>query len=121
MENGDRGDGMTTRQRRKKRGKKHGANVGWHLHGQRRQKRRVIGRAQTLGEKRAAEEQLARAREKKVAQGEGEKEDGSSGAGGQGQRPTKDDGEQQQQLPTLPPPPPPPNPGREDLRPRQVH
>ena len=60
MENGDRGDGMTARQRRKKRGKEHGANVGGHLHGQRRQKRRVIGRAQTLGEKRAAEAQRKR-------------------------------------------------------------
>jgi hypothetical protein len=58
MEDGAQNDGMTARQRRKKRGKEHGANVGGHLHGQRQQKRRVIGRAQTLGEKRAAEAQL---------------------------------------------------------------
>ena len=95
MEGGAQNDGMTARQRRKKRGKEHGANVGSHRHGQRQQKRRVIGRPQTLGEKRAAEEQLARAREKKAAQGEGGLEDGSSEADGQGQRPTKDDGDQQ--------------------------
>jgi hypothetical protein len=71
MEGGAQKDGMTARQRRKKRGKEHGANVGGHLHGQRQQKRRVIGRAQTLGEKRAAEAQLASARDKKAAQGEG--------------------------------------------------
>ena len=111
MEDGAQNDSMTARQRRKKRGKEHGANVGSHRHGQRQQKRRVIGRAQTLGEKRAAEAQLASARDKKVAQGEGGLEGDSGNAGGQGQRPTKDDGEQQRQLPPPQPPPPPPNPG----------
>ena len=100
MEGGAQKDGMTARQRRKKRGKEHGANVGSHRHGQRQQKRRVIGRAQTLGEKRAADAQLASARDKKVAQGEGGLEDDSGNAGGRGQRPTKDDGEQQRQLPS---------------------